>query len=177
VLLLALCVILVTVVPFIFVARMMSAVTQMTAQFNQPPVIPGLSWMFLWAAVPDFVIVVGLLLGAWFTYLKSEVTLTDRRLVFRTGYLSRRSGEVPLENVESIYIFEPLIGRMCGYGTVTVTTVGAARFVLWFIGTPQEFHSMLQKAVLNAKDSSRFIPKPPKPGLRAQDDDLRYKPK
>jgi uncharacterized membrane protein YdbT with pleckstrin-like domain len=116
VVLLALCVILVSLFPFIVMAHLMNVLSQTAVQLGQNPVVPGLSPLFLWALVPDFVIVAGLLLGAWFTYLKSEVTLTDRRLVFRTGYLSRRSGEVPLENVESIYISEPLIGRMCGYG-------------------------------------------------------------
>lgn len=177
VVLLAFCVIVVSLLPFILVAHLMNTLSQMATQFGQNPVVPGLSPIFLWALVPDFVLVAGLVLGAWFTYLKSEVTLTDRRLVFRTGFLSRRSGEVPLENVESIYISEPLIGRMCGYGTVMVTTVGAARFALWFIGTPQQFHSMLQKAVLNAKDSSRFDPKPPKSGVHPHGDDSRYKPK
>jgi bifunctional non-homologous end joining protein LigD len=46
-----------------------------------------------------------------------------------------------------------LVGRLCGFGTVTVTTVGGTRFPLSFIGSPQGFHSTLQKAVLNAKNS------------------------
>lgn len=42
-----------------------------------------------------------------------------------TGFLNKISGELPLENVESIYIAEPLFGRILGYGTVAVTSVGA----------------------------------------------------
>jgi hypothetical protein len=103
--------------------------------------------------------------------------LTDRRLVFRTGFLSRRSGELPLENIESIYISEPFLGRLCGYGTVTVTTVGGAHFRLWFIGSPQSFHARLQKAVLDAKNCSRGRPKPPDGRPPPPDDDSRYRPK
>jgi hypothetical protein len=77
---------------------------------------PNLIWLL--ALVPYFMVVLGLVLGTWFSYWKSEITLMDRRLVFHTGFLSRRSGELPLENVESIYISEPLLGRVCGYGTV-----------------------------------------------------------
>jgi len=115
------------------------------------PANPSINLIWLSALVPYLVMVLALVLATWFSYLKSEVTLTNRRLVFRTGFLSRRSGELPLENVESIYISEPLLGRMCGYGSVTVTTVGGGAFPLWFIGCPQSFHSTLQKAVLEAK--------------------------
>ena len=138
---------------------------------------PGLNLIWLSAFVPYLVMVLGLLLGTWFSYAKSEVTLTNRRLVYRTGFLSRRSGELPLENVESIYISEPLLGRMCGYGSVTVTTVGGAAFPLWFIGCPQNFHSTLQKAVLDANNAVRCSPKPPDCGSPPQDDDRRYRPK
>ena len=141
------------------------------------PANPSLNLVWLSALVPYFVVVLGLLLGTWFSYSKSEVTLTNRRLVFRTGFLSRRCGELPLENVESIYISEPLLGRMCGYGSVTVTTVGGAAFPLWFIGSPQIFHSTLQKAVLDAKNAIRSRPKPPESGSPPQDDDRRYRPK
>ena len=53
---------------------------------------------------------------------------------------------------------------MCGYGSVTVTTVGGAAFPLWFIGSPQIFHSTLQKAVLDAKNAIRSRPEPPESG-------------
>ena len=164
--------------PFMLIGNALGKdLSQMEMRFNQSAGIPRLNLIWLSVLVPYFVIVLGLLLGTWFSYLKSEVTLTDRRLVFRTGFLSRRSGELPLENVESIYISEPLLGRMFGYGTVTVTTVGGAGFPLSFIGSPQRFHSTLQKAVLDAKNSLRRIPKPPESGSPPQDDDSRYKPK
>jgi len=138
-------------VPLLFVVHMATnAMTQLTTQLHQPAA-PSLNLIWLAILFPDFLIVAGLLLGTWFSYAKSEVTLTNRRLVFRTGFLSRRSGELPLENVESIFISEPLFGRMCGYGTVLVTTVGGARFPLSFIGSPQSFHAALQKAVGNMK--------------------------
>jgi uncharacterized membrane protein YdbT with pleckstrin-like domain len=117
------------------------------------PANPTLNLIWLSALVPYIVILLGLVLVTWLTRSKSEVTLTNRRLLYRTGLLSRRSGELPLENVESIFISEPLLGRLCGFGTVTVTTVGGATYPLSYIGSPQSFHSMLQKAVANAKSS------------------------
>ena len=172
VLLFAFCPVLV-LLPFMFMLHgLISALGQMGMPAN-----PRLNLIWLPALVPYCLVVLGLLVGTLFSYLKSEVTLTDRRLVFRTGFLSRRSGELPLENVESIYISEPLLGRLCGYGTVMVTTVGGAGFPLSFIGSPQSFHAILQKAVLEAKNSIRGRPKPPESGWPPQDDDSRYRPK
>jgi hypothetical protein len=141
--------------PFIFIFHAADDVLlQLGRRLNQPPIAPRLNRVWMLALVPYSMMFLGSLLGTWLSYSKSEVTLTNRRLIFRTGFLSRRSGELPLENIESIFMAEPLLGRLCGYGTVMVTTVGGARFPLSFIGTPRSFHSTLQKAVLNAKDSA-----------------------
>jgi uncharacterized membrane protein YdbT with pleckstrin-like domain len=103
-------------------------------------------------------------------YVKSEVLLTDRRLIYRIGFLVRAAGELPLENVDAIFILEPLIGRLFGYGTVAVSSVGGAQFPLRFVGRPQVLHAMLQQAVAKAKvrarrevvpvgaDDSRYMP-------------------
>jgi hypothetical protein len=50
-------------------------------------------------------------------YQNSEITLTNKRLICRTGFVARAAGELPLENVEAISILEPLLGRILGYGT------------------------------------------------------------
>jgi len=165
-------------VPFILFAQALrNDFKQIAATFSQPVVSPLLTGAWLIPVGLEFVIVCGLFLATLFAYLKSEVTLTNRRLVFRTGFLSRRSGELPLENVESIYMSEPLLGRMCGYGTVMVTTVGGVGFPLRFIGSPQNFHSALQTAVLNVKRSGRRTPKLPEIPAPSEYDDSRYKPK
>lgn len=121
------------------------------------------------------------LLAAWFSYLKSEITLTNKRLLFRTGFISRIAGELPLENIESIYIVEPMVGRIFNYGTVAVTSVGGANFPLSFIGSPQQFHSKIQQAVTAAKGSPKAVfAKTPEvtvsPAIPTNDDS-RYMPK
>jgi hypothetical protein len=138
------------------------------------PVNPSFDLIWLIGLVPYCFVVAGLFLLTWFSYSKSEITLTDRRLVFRTGFLSKSSGDLPLENIESIFVSESLLGRLCGYGNLTITTLGGNRFLLWYIGSPQGFHSTLQSAVSNAK-SSGSMAQPPQPS--PPDDDSRYRPK
>jgi membrane protein YdbS with pleckstrin-like domain len=164
------------VLPFLFIVHMLFGMLgQIGGSSNNVSAVPIVMWLLTLS--PCVLIVAALFLVTWFAYSKSEVKLTNRRLLFRTGFLSRRSGEVPLENVESIFISEPLLGRICGYGTVTVTTVGGASFCLSFIGYPQSVHSTLQMAVLNAKDSFRGTTKPSGPTSRPKDEGSRYMPK
>lgn len=156
--------------PVMFFVKMTA---DMMSQLNPQPTSSN-SWLLLIVLVPDLFISGTVLLVTWIAYLKSEIKLTDKRLIFRTGLLSRLSGELPLENVESIFIIEPFIGRLCGYGTVTVTSLGGRAFPLHCIGSPLTFHAALQNAVVYAKTprSPNLKPAPPR-----QDDDSRFRPK
>jgi hypothetical protein len=80
-------------------------------------------------------------------YLKSEVVLTTDRLRFKTGWLSLGQTEILLRKIETITLWEPLVGRVVGYGTVAVTGTGGTVFPLRFLPKPEYFHSLLQSAV------------------------------
>ena len=127
----------------------------------------GLQW---WVMMPLLIVFIVLLIATVAAYVTSETILTNKRLIFRSGLLSRRAGEVPLNNVESIFIIEPFIGRLCGFGTVAVTTVGGKTFPFQYLRTPHAFHATLQEMVAEAKNP----PSPPKP---PPNDDSRYMPK
>lgn len=130
----------------------------------------GFHW---WIMTPLLIIFILLLVATAAAYFTSEIALTNKRLIFRTGLLSRRAGEVPLNNVESIFIIEPFIGRLCGFGTVAVTTVGGKTFPFQYLRTPHAFHAILQETVAEAKNPT----KPPAPPLPPPTDDSRYMPK
>jgi uncharacterized membrane protein YdbT with pleckstrin-like domain len=128
-------------------------------------------WFLLVILFPMFFLLVLAFLVTLVAYLKSEITLTNKRLLFQAGLLAHLSGEVPLENVETILMVEPLLGRLLGYGTVAVTTLGGSTFPIRCIAKPHVFHAVLQKAVTAAKASTR-PPQTPPPR-----DDSRYMPK
>jgi uncharacterized membrane protein YdbT with pleckstrin-like domain len=128
-------------------------------------------WFLLLILFPMFILLVPAFLVTLVAYLKSEITLTNKRLLFRAGLLARLSGEVPLENVETILMVEPLLGHLLGYGTVTVTTLGGSTFPITCIGKPHVFHAVLQNAVTAAKATTR------PPQTPAPSDDSRYMPR
>lgn len=63
----------------------------------------------------------------------TEMSVTNRRLVIKTGMFSRRTIELLLGKVESIQVLESFAGRMVGYGTIIVHGTG---------GTPESFHKI-----------------------------------
>jgi hypothetical protein len=63
----------------------------------------------------------------------TEMAVTNRRVVIKTGLASRKTIEMLLNKVESIEVSETAFGRMLGYGTIVVIGTG---------GTPEPFHKM-----------------------------------
>lgn len=88
----------------------------------EPATVIFPSFLLLIFAIPGVVT----LLVTWVAYRKSEIVLTNKRLIYRTGLLSRMSGELPLENVEMLTIFESLLGRTFGFGRITEATSGCS---------------------------------------------------
>jgi hypothetical protein len=160
---------LVPTIPLLFFLNMMG---NMVGQLN-PQAGPRFGFIWLFVILLDLLPALLVFILVLVAYLNSQITLTNKRLLYRTGFLVRAAGELPLENVEAMFILEPLLGRLLGYGTVTVSTLGGLRLPLQSLGKPQLFHAALQSAVASAKAASRPAPKPPP----QPSDDSRYMPK
>jgi hypothetical protein len=68
----------------------------------------------------------------------------NKRVLIRTGLVSRRSVEVLLPKVESIGKNETLAGRILGYGTVVVRGTGGTCETFEKIREPKEFRRHVQ---------------------------------
>jgi uncharacterized membrane protein YdbT with pleckstrin-like domain len=75
----------------------------------------------------------------------TEIAVTNRRVVIKTGWAHRRSVEIMLPKVESIGITEPFIGRLLGYGTVVVRGTGGTPEPFDKIAHPSEFRKHVQE--------------------------------
>jgi len=76
-----------------------------------------------------------------------EIAVTNRRVIIKTGMVSRRSLEIMLAKVESIGIDEPVMGRMLGYGTVVVHGTGGTPEPFRRIAHPSEFRRKVQEQI------------------------------
>jgi uncharacterized membrane protein YdbT with pleckstrin-like domain len=54
----------------------------------------------------------------------TEFVITDRRVILKTGFLTRHSSEINNAKVESVDVDQGLLGRLLGFGTVKVHGTG-----------------------------------------------------
>lgn len=85
----------------------------------------------------------------------TELVVTDRRVIAKTGLVSRTAVELRLEKVESVRITQGLLGRLLDYGDVIVTGTGATHDPIVGISRPMRFRAELNAAIEAAKPASR----------------------
>jgi uncharacterized membrane protein YdbT with pleckstrin-like domain len=75
----------------------------------------------------------------------TEMAVTNKRVLIKTGLASRRTLDVMLSRVESIGVEETVIGRLLSYGTVVVRGTGGTPEAFVMIDHPQEFRRAVQE--------------------------------
>jgi uncharacterized membrane protein YdbT with pleckstrin-like domain len=100
--------------------------------------------------IAGFTLLVFAGLLVWLGYLirkATEMAVTNKRVVIKTGLLSRRTFELLLSKVESIGVEEGMLGRMLGYGSVVVRGTGGTPEPFKNITAPLEFRRQVQQRV------------------------------
>jgi uncharacterized membrane protein YdbT with pleckstrin-like domain len=77
----------------------------------------------------------------------TEIAVTDRRVLIKTGIANRRTLELLLSRIESIGVNETPLGRMLGYGTVVLRGTGGTPEQFDRIARPLEFRREVQRQV------------------------------
>jgi uncharacterized membrane protein YdbT with pleckstrin-like domain len=77
----------------------------------------------------------------------TEMAVTNRRVIVKSGVANRRTIELLLTRIESIAVEEPAMGRLLGYGTVIVRGTGGTPEVFEKISWPLEFREQVQRQI------------------------------
>jgi hypothetical protein len=77
----------------------------------------------------------------------TEMAVTNRRVLIKTGLGSRRTLDLMLARVESIGVEETFWGRMLGYGSVVIHGTGGTPESFVMIAHPQEFRRSVQEQI------------------------------
>jgi uncharacterized membrane protein YdbT with pleckstrin-like domain len=85
----------------------------------------------------------------------TEMAVTNKRVLIKTGMASRRTLDVMLSSVESIGVEETVVGRVLGYGTVIVRGTGGTPETFMMIAHPQEFRRAVQEQTGREQISSQ----------------------
>jgi len=79
------------------------------------------------------------LLKALVTYVSTELAVTNKRVIVKVGLISRNTIELNHTKVESFNVNQSVLGRMFGFGTVTVNGTGGVRTPIPSISDPLQF--------------------------------------
>ena len=86
-------------------------------------------------------VVIGLflLLFAWIKRQTTEIAVTSRRVIYKTGLIRRDTIEMNKNKIESVDVSQSMLGRMLDFGTVTVRGTGMGIEPIRKIGGPLQF--------------------------------------
>jgi membrane protein YdbS with pleckstrin-like domain len=94
-------------------------------------------WSVIWAAI--------CFLPAFISYKTSEFTVTDKRLIVKTGFIRRQTHEVFISKLESISVDQGLLGRMFNAGTIITSGTGGSKQKFSNVANPLELRSAIQE--------------------------------
>lgn len=96
-----------------------------------------------WLAVAVALAVAGgvMLFSAWFRRWTTEIDVTDRRVVYKCGFVRRHTVEMNMDKVESVDVDQTIFGRMLDYGDITIRGTGETWETLHNIGAPLKFRN------------------------------------
>jgi uncharacterized membrane protein YdbT with pleckstrin-like domain len=100
-----------------------------------------------WIALGVGVIGLVLLVPPWIRSISSEFAVTNKRVLVKVGLVRRHSLELLLQKVEGIGVDQGILGRILGYGTITVSGTGGTREAFRMIARPLEFRRQVQASL------------------------------
>lgn len=77
-----------------------------------------------------------LFLQAGFRRWTTELSVTDRRVIYKRGFIWRHTAEMNMDKVETVNVEQSILGRILGYGTIHVMGTGQGIESLRGIGSP-----------------------------------------
>jgi uncharacterized membrane protein YdbT with pleckstrin-like domain len=66
-------------------------------------------------------------LHAWFIRWITEIAVTDRRIIYKRGFITRHTEEMNMDKVASVDVDQSILGRVLDYGTVHVIGTGGVQ--------------------------------------------------
>lgn len=88
-----------------------------------------------------------LFIGPLIKMMSTEYAVTNKRLIWKSGLISRSTGELNLKKIESVNVDQGILGRLLGYGTVVVSGTGGSKERFAAIADPAGFRMRVQESM------------------------------
>ena len=98
-----------------------------------------------WIIFTSVFAIVTLFLSPIIQFNTSEFCITNRRIVVKLGWIRLKITEMSLSKVESIEVDQNLLGRLLGYGTLSLHGTGGTIEKFFYVKQPLEFKNEFDK--------------------------------
>lgn len=82
--------------------------------------------------------------NAFIHYWMTHLVLTNKKVMYRNGFLSRDWVQLRYERIETAHLEEPILGRYLGYSTVNAGGVGTGQIRVPYVIRGDEFTKVLE---------------------------------
>jgi uncharacterized membrane protein YdbT with pleckstrin-like domain len=79
------------------------------------------------------------------------VAVTSVRVILKTGLISRETREIPLDKIEEVMVHQSFLGRLLGYGALSVHGTGVAVIKFPVLGQPIRVRREIETAIVQAR--------------------------
>lgn len=76
----------------------------------------------------------------------TEVAVTSSRVIYKHGMIARNVGEININRIEGINVFQSFWGRVFNYGRLVIRGLGVGEVILPPIADPLTFRKAIEKA-------------------------------
>ena len=114
------------------------------------------SQSFLVAIVPPLVGVIifaAIMIPIWST----EIGVTNQRIIFKTGLISRQTQELQLGSIEEVTLTQDILGRIFDYGKIAIHGTGNEDIPLPSLGNPLEMRKALQEGIGEVNQTTKPV--------------------
>ena len=102
-----------------------------------------LTGMWRYTAYALALVAAFLLIQQWCQWWITEIAVTNRRVIYKTGFVRRQTNEMNMDKVESVKINQTILGRILDYGDVTILGTGEGFETLRTIASPIELRNSI----------------------------------
>ena len=127
-----------------YVTRALVSGEQVLYEGHFPWVIKMIAFVLCFAVIGIFLVI---------AMRATEMAITNRRLIYKRGWIARKTEELSLHRIEEVNLQQGVFGRILGYGKVQVQGTGGGEIILPAIGSPMRFKQELQEAQIRTKRS------------------------
>ncbi len=104
----------------------------------------NVGWLYGISAIPALVGVIIIVRHIIFL-VSTEIVVTSWRVIMKYGFISRRTKEVSLDNIEEVVLQQSILGRLLNYGRVQLHGTGEGVVPLPVLARPVALRRMIEE--------------------------------